>query len=183
MEFANCVYSFLAVSLGLAPPRDCPSMFGSIKDLHSVRRAWSSVWHQQCRRICSSPGIWLSRDVLGLRKGGFASIYTQLFAGFAISGFIHGAASMLVSRSFDDDEAIKCFLGQASIIMLEDHVIDLGKRMGFKDSRGWRMLGFVWTVLAIGWGVEPWVRRCVGNGSWVHDREFDFLGLGPGVIP
>jgi hypothetical protein len=182
MEFANAAYGTLSVATGLAHPRDCPPMFGSVSDLYSVRRAWSSVWHQQCRRICSAPGIWLTRDALALRKGSFASKYVQLFTGFFISGFIHGAASMLVSRSFDDDVAVKCFLGQAAIIMLEDHVIDLGKSLGFRDSRFWRMVGLAWTVLAIGWGVQPWVSKNIANGVWVHDREYDFLGIGPGIM-
>ena len=183
MEFVNALYGVVSVATGLANPRDCPPMFGSLGDLYSVRSAWSRVWHQQCRRICSAPGIWLTRDVLRLRKGSFASKYVQLFTGFAISGFIHGAASMLVSRSFNDDGTLKCFLGQAALIMLEDHVIDLGKNLGLKDSRFWRGVGFLWTVLAIGWSVEPWVRQCIGNGVWVHDRENDFLGIGAGIVP
>jgi hypothetical protein len=183
MEFANAAYGTLSVATGLAHPRDCPPMFGSLSDLYSVRMAWSKVWHQQCRRICSAPGIWLTRDVLVLKKGSFASKYVQLFTGFFISGFIHGAASMLVSRSFDDDGAVKCFLGQATIIMLEDHVIDFGKSLGFRDSGLWRVVGFAWTVLAIGWGVQPWVSKNIANGVWVHDREYDFLGIGPGIMP
>jgi hypothetical protein len=183
MEFANALYGTIFVATGLANPRDCPPMFGSLSHLYSVRQAWSKVWHQQCRRICSAPGIWVTKDVLMLRKGGFASKYVQLFTGFLISGFIHGGASMLVSRSFNDDSALRCFLGQAAMIMVEDHVIDFGKSLGFKDSVFWRTVGFLWTVFAIGWGVEPWVRGCVANGVWVHDREYDFFGIGPGVIP
>jgi hypothetical protein len=171
MEFVNALYGVVSVTAGLANPRDCPPMFGSLGDLYSVRSAWSRAWHQQCRRICSAPGIWLTRDVLFLRKGSFASKYVQLFTGFSISGFIHGAASMLVSRSFIDDGTLKCFLGQAALIVLEDHVIDLEKSLGLKDSRIWRGVCFLWNVLAIGWSVEPWVKLCIGNGVWVHDGE------------
>ncbi len=182
MEFLNSAYSILCVATYLANPRDCPSLFGKLSDLYSVRSAWSRVWHQQCRRMCSSPGIWLSRDVLGLRKGSFASKYVQLFVAFGISGWIHGVAGMFVNRAFDDDGAFMCFLGQAAIIMLEDHVIDLGKAMGFRDRVGWRVLGFFWTLVAIGCGVEGWFVKSIARGAWEHSREWDFLGIGPAIV-
>ena len=41
IEFANSAYGVLAVATGLANPRDCPSAFGDLKKLYSVRNAWS----------------------------------------------------------------------------------------------------------------------------------------------
>lgn len=41
MEFYNCAYGIVSVGTGLANPRDCPSAFGNLKDLWSVRNAWS----------------------------------------------------------------------------------------------------------------------------------------------
>jgi hypothetical protein len=141
-----------------------------------------SVWHQQCRRICSAPGIFLARDVLHLRRGSFASKYFQLFVGFGISGIVHGCASMFVHRSLNNDGAFAFFLAQAAIIMVEDHVIELGKRLGLKDSKFWRLVGFAWTVFAIGVSSEPWASRVIDNGMWVHDRALDVFGIGPGMI-
>lgn len=138
-----------------------------------------SVWHQQMRRLCSAPGIFLARDVLHLRKGSFASKYLQLLVGFGISGVVHAGASMLIHRSLEDDGAFAVFIGQAVIIMIEDHIIGLGKRLGFKDSVFWRLLGFVWTVLAIGASTEKWTSKVVGHGMWVHDRKPDYFGIGP----
>jgi len=182
MEFYNIAYGIVSVATGLANPRDCPSMFGRFRDLYSVRSAWSVVWHQQCRRICSPLSVWLARDVLGLRKGSFASKYVQLFVAFGISGLVHGVASMLVNCEFDDDGALWCFLLQAAIIMVEDHVIDLGKAMGFKDGLFWRVVGFVWMVGALGWSLEPWVGRNIARGVWVQNRELDLFGIGPVVV-
>jgi hypothetical protein len=140
-----------------------------------------SVWHQQCRRICSTPGTFLVRDVLRLRRGSFASKYVQLFSGFGVSAIVHGCAAMLVHRSFEDDGAFVCFVGQAAIIMVEDHAIDLGKRLGFKDSVFWRVVGFTWTVFVIGASMENWCSRSVGQGIWVHARARDVFGIGPKI--
>jgi hypothetical protein len=89
---------------------------------------------------------------------------------------------MLVNREFDDDGAFKCFLGQAAIIMLEDHAIGFGKRMGLRDGVFWRVVGFFWTLGVVGWSVEGWAVKTIGRGIWVHDRERDFLGIGPGMV-
>jgi hypothetical protein len=131
------------------------------------------------RRLCSAPGIFFARDVLHVRKGSFASKYLQLFVGFGISGVVHAGASILIHRSLEDDGAFAVFIGQAVIIMIEDHIIDLGKRLGFKDSVFWRLVGFVWTVLAIGASTEKWTSNVVGHGMWVHDRKPDYFGIGP----
>jgi hypothetical protein len=118
---------------------------------------------------------------LRLRRGSFASKYVQLFAGFGVSAIVHGCAAMLVHRSFEDDGAFVCFVGQAAIIMAEDHVIDLGKRLGFKDSKFWRVVGFAWTVFAIGASMENWCSRSVVQGIWVHARARDVFGIGPSI--
>jgi hypothetical protein len=133
------------------------------------------------REICSAPGTYLVRNVLKLRKGSFASKYIQLFATFGISGIIHGAASMLCHRSLEDDKAIKVFLLQAVIIMVEDYVIDFGKRLGLRDSLFWRLAGLTWTVMALSISLESWFDSQLHHGMWVHVREQDFFGVGPKI--
>jgi hypothetical protein len=117
-----------------------------------------------------------------LRKGSFASKYLQLFIGFGVSATVHGGASMMIHRSLEDDSAFACFLGQAAIIMIEDHIIDFGKRMGCKDSSLWRIVGFIWTVFAVGAGTQIWTSKLISSGMWVQDRQLDLLGIGPKII-
>ncbi|KAH7556534.1 hypothetical protein J3E72DRAFT_383847 [Bipolaris maydis] len=169
----------IAVALGFANPRDCPSGFGHVRDLWSVRQAWSSVWHQQLRFMCTAPAIWLTRDVFGFPKGSFGSRFVQLFVTFANSAIIHSGAAMLVNKAWSDDGGFVFFISQAVIILVEDHLITLGKKMGFRDNWMWRMVGLVWVVIMVGWTAEYWVRRHISYGIWVHERSPDLLGIGP----
>jgi hypothetical protein len=41
LEQANAAYGALSVATGLAKPRDCPSAFGDLRELVTVRKAWS----------------------------------------------------------------------------------------------------------------------------------------------
>ncbi|KAL6162273.1 hypothetical protein ACJQWK_11215 [Exserohilum turcicum] len=179
LEIMHTLYAIISVSSGLANPRDCPSGFGRLRDLWSVRQAWSSVWHQQCRRLCAAPSLWLARNGLGLKKGSFASKYVQLFAAFTITGAVHAFGSMMIAHSWDDTGSWRFFLTQAAIIMVEDHVIALGKKLGCRDSARWRLLGFVWVVLIMGCTFEDYFRHMVRQKVWVHGYMPDFFGIGP----
>lgn len=41
VEMANVVYGILAVLLGFAAPRECPSLFGDLKKMYTLRNCWS----------------------------------------------------------------------------------------------------------------------------------------------
>jgi hypothetical protein len=112
----------------------------------------------------------------------FASKYLQLFVAFGISGMVHSGATMMFSHSFNDDGAFLYFIGQAGIIMVEDHVVDLGKQLGFADSLFWRLVGCMWTVLAIGATTQVWLSAQMKHGMWAHDRAHDFFGVGPKMV-
>lgn len=88
---------------------------------------------------------------------------------------------MLVHRSFEDDTAFTFFFTQAFFIMIEDHIIDFGKSLGFKDSLVWRVVGLFWTVCMIGATCENWTGSVIRHGMWIHDREVDWFGIGPKI--
>jgi hypothetical protein len=41
LEQANAIYGAVGVATGLARPRDCPNAFGNVRELFTVRNAWS----------------------------------------------------------------------------------------------------------------------------------------------
>jgi hypothetical protein len=116
--------------------------------------------------------------VLHLRKGSFASKYLQLFVGFYISAAMHGMASMLCERSFQDDGGwYGALMTQAIAIMVEDHVIKLGRYLGLRPSIFWKLVGCVWVILWLGWSMRGQLDVALDRGMWIHHRIGDFLGL------
>jgi len=106
----------------------------------------------------------------------------QLFVGFGVSAFAHAGAPLLIFCAPVNDGSVAFFMGQAAIIMLEDHVVDLGKKLGLRDSMQWRCVGLVWTVFAVGASFQRWSSTSVGHGMWIHDRRSDWFGIGPSVV-
>lgn len=86
---------------------------------------------------------------------------------------------MLCHGSLNDDAAIQVFVAQAAIIFVEDHLIDIGKRVGLRDSLFWRLVGLIWTVVAVGVSTERWTGSLLEHGILMHDREPDWFGIGP----
>lgn len=41
LELMNTVNGIVQVTIGIANPRDCPSAFGDLKELITVRQAWA----------------------------------------------------------------------------------------------------------------------------------------------
>lgn len=179
LEMMNCLIGVVSVLSGLAPPNECPRLFGDLRDMYTVRRSWSVTWHQIMRRICSMSGIFLARDVFHLAKGTFASKYLQLFVGFLVSGTAHSGAAMANARTFRDNGEISFFIAQAVIILIEDHIIDFGRKLGVQDSRTLRILGHLWTIMWFGYSLRPWASGMVGKGLWIHNRSVDIFGIGP----
>jgi hypothetical protein len=88
---------------------------------------------------------------------------------------------MLCHGSLEEDGAFLAFLLQAPIILIEDHVISIGKSFGLRDSLFWRLVGFAWTILAIGVSLDSWIDSQLRHGMWVQAREPDWFGIGPRI--
>jgi hypothetical protein len=86
---------------------------------------------------------------------------------------------MLIHRSLQDDAAFAFFMGQAVIIMIEDHIIDFGKSLGLKDTLFWRLVGLAWVFVVMGATLQSWSDRLIDCGMWIHRRQPDWFGLGP----
>lgn len=166
------------VALRLWLPEQCPSVFGSLAHLYTVRNLWGKYWHQMMRRAASFWGQLVARDLLRLRKGSFGSRYVQLFVGFFVTGAIH-AYPAYVYLGHDLGEW-NFYIGQAAAIMFEDHIIALGKRMGFREGPLWRAVGFVWVVAWFSWSLPWWSGQMIQTGQLLSEPpQFGPLNLDP----
>lgn len=60
------------------------------------------------------------------------------------------------------------FLAQAAVITLEDAVVALGRRVGIRDSRAARGLGYAWTVAWLMYVTPFYIDWAVQAGLGTH---------------
>lgn len=97
------------------------------------------------RQLTASGGKACCR-ALGLRPGSRASSYTQLYVGFAVSGFLHCGGDLLVSPSLFG-ASFPFFIAQAFAITFEDAVIGLVRRSGIKVPVSIaHTVGYAWAI-------------------------------------
>ena len=159
MSGVYVIGSILSVATGLYEPRDWPHLFGSPFDAYTVRKCWgyvltiisfghpltksdSRVWHQLLRKILTSNSNFLA-SALRLPKGRFTT-YFKLFTSFFISGLIHATAAYTLHQNFSQGKSVQFFFLQAVCITFEDAVIAIALRLGYKECRAFKLIGFVW---------------------------------------
>ena len=59
------------------------------------------------------------------------------------------------------------FGSQIVAIFIEERVIDMGRRLGIKESAWTRTLGYVWTFLSMAYTLRPWMDMQVSKGAFV----------------
>ncbi|TFY61677.1 hypothetical protein EVJ58_g4372 [Rhodofomes roseus] len=134
------------VALGFSLPRDWPEVYGRWSDSYTVRRFWGRTYHQLLRRLTAGIGKACCR-VLGLQPGSWASSYTQLYIGFAISGLLHCGGDLMVNPSLFGS-SFQFFISQAIAITFEDAVIGIIRRTGVKFPRSLaHLIGYSWAIV------------------------------------
>ncbi|KZT51254.1 hypothetical protein CALCODRAFT_443354 [Calocera cornea HHB12733] len=159
-------HAFLAgasVGMGVSRPSEWPGLYGGVHQAYSMRRFWGRAWHDLFRRFLTSNSQYLSRTLLGLKKGSRLLPYVELYLAFLLSGAVHWVGTYAMLREHTAPAlTVLFFVLQAVVITLEDFLVALGTRWGIKDSWRVRALGYVWVA---GWIVlltpvrtEPLIR-------------------------
>ncbi|KAK0219376.1 membrane bound O-acyl transferase family-domain-containing protein [Armillaria nabsnona] len=141
-------YGFLTivvVGIGLWRPEECPWMYGHLRGAYTYRRFWGLVWHQVFRRPFTSPGRYLSREVLKLPRGSYASSLIQLYMAFFLSASLHLVMIYGGVKTWELDVFV-VFFAQAGIVTLETVIISLGQRLGVPEHQAWRYVGYIWVA-------------------------------------
>ncbi|EKG10411.1 Cytochrome P450 [Macrophomina phaseolina MS6] len=143
LQLPYYIFATLTVALGISHPEQWPPIMGAFSvDSWSVRNFWGKCWHQQIRRSISTltePAVRLLR----LPEKGLIARYVKIYVAFLSTAACHHLGAYLISRTHGDMYWL--WLSQATVIMLEDFVIWLGKKAGVRDSALIRSVGFVWT--------------------------------------
>ena len=202
-----CAYSMVAalsVAIGMYDTWEWPPLMGSIDDAWTVRQMWSAVYHQTFRRVCinpmtptcrhsftdelqmlSQPATRIAR-LLGLRKGGFASRYTQLYLTFALSCFVHQFQMFNVTRK--DMGEFAFFMSQPVAMTVEDFVQWIWRKARGGSSQDWerfeKAVGAMWTMIWFSFSLHLYIRGLV-EAEVIRDwlMGYDPLVVGASLSP
>ncbi|TFY59551.1 hypothetical protein EVG20_g7751 [Dentipellis fragilis] len=156
------VPALCTVALRTSNPEDWPDMFGKWSDCYTIRKFWGKSWHQMLRRHGTSMGRWVCNK-LGFQRGTTGSSYTQLYVAFFLSGVMHMGGDYMVNPALIGS-SFPFFIYQAIAITAEDTVIALGKRMGMRESRATRVLGYGCTFAWLSWSTAGYIDWSIGAG-------------------
>ncbi|BCS27914.1 putative toxin biosynthesis protein (GliH) [Aspergillus puulaauensis] len=136
--------SMLFVGLHFSTPDRWPSLFGSVRDLYTVRNFWGRVWHQIFRQIFTRCGDIVA-GALGAEKSTLLYKYSKLYVAFLVSGVQHYACALLIPSTAYGWGMFWQMPAYAAVVTVEDALKHYGKRAGISDSNFVRALGYIWT--------------------------------------
>ncbi|KAI6122675.1 hypothetical protein EDD16DRAFT_1570541 [Pisolithus croceorrhizus] len=172
----HCVLAVLAVSVNFDEPQAWPQPFGHWKNAYTIRKFWGKVWHQFFRhdltlfgphRPKRNPWDPVSTEYSSAgnlrEREPWGTSYRRLCYAFVCSAFVHVCGDIVLqfrirndlsstgaSKVMDAPNVIgysaPYFLLQPVGVLVEDAVIEVGKRMGLKEGTWTRMVGYVWVV-------------------------------------
>ena len=85
------------------------------------------------RRPCAEAGK-IVKSLCRFRTGSFASKYSQIWVGFAVSAMIHHAGAIVSMLEDSGRWQVVYFCIQPIGIMIEDGVMGIAKRCGFQKT-------------------------------------------------
>ena len=91
---------------------------------------------------------------------------------FFISGLIHAAGDYILHQNFSKSQSIQFFVLQAVCITFEDAVIAIASRLGYKQSKAFKLIGFIWVFAWFTFCIPMWLNPAVHPGTM---REGDHV--------
>ncbi|KAF3395269.1 Acetyltransferase pyr8 [Talaromyces pinophilus] len=153
------------VAIGVNGVRDWRPLFGSVREIYSLRQFWGKFWHQNLRRMISEPVEFVAHKVLRLSSKGILQRYIKIVLSFYLSGVTHAIADIASNLSWAEQLTVEFFVLQAVGIIIEDTVqagwrfLNGQTRTGRQNPpRLWiRFVGGLWVALFLIWSTPRWV--------------------------
>jgi hypothetical protein len=101
---------------------------------------------------------------LDLQKGTKASAYVQLYSAFFLSAVLHVVSDYKMHRSLAQSGSLLFFALQPIAITLEDFVLFVARRVGFKPAVWWKLMGYTWVSAWFLYVYSPWLSPMVDGG-------------------
>ena len=157
MSAIYVVVSIVAVATGLYEPGDWPHIFGTPLDADTVRKCWgyvltiflllyppqqnlySCVWHQMFCRMFTSNSNFLARPFRLPPKRHIISNFTRSSLDSSTKPRTTTCTRISLKGRPSD-----FFVLQAVAITFEDALIAIASRLGYKESKTFKLIGFIW---------------------------------------
>ncbi|KAF5964586.1 hypothetical protein FBULB1_12693 [Fusarium bulbicola] len=151
MDIGYHVACMIGVSSGLFWTRieDVYPVNGPWVECYTLSRFWNRTWHQNFRRGLQIPSRVVARRVVRAPRGSMLSRQTQSYFAFTLSGLYHWAAAKIAAPSESFTRTLTFFLLMPNILLLEDLVIRFAQENLRWRGSWWRIVGLVWTFLAL----------------------------------
>ncbi|KAK7914119.1 membrane bound O-acyl transferase family-domain-containing protein [Apiospora marii] len=151
------VAAFFCVATGMSDPGDWPPFNGPLTETYSLRRFWSTFWHQINTHRLNAISSFLLHDVLRLSRGTKFVRYLRIWLIFLLSGIMHVAIDVASGIPLQHSGAMKFFAIQPLGVFIEDMFLALynsGSESPSipKTTRLWqRCIGWAWLGLWMAW--------------------------------
>ncbi|KAI6107996.1 hypothetical protein F5141DRAFT_1215754 [Pisolithus sp. B1] len=127
----HCASAVLAVGANLDEPQAWPQLFGHRKDAYTIRKFWGKMWHQILRHDLTLFGPHRPKrnpwDPVSAEHSSASNLYVVLQF-----GIWNDLSSISASKPVG--------------VLVEDAVMEVGKRTGLKEGTWARMAGYAWVV-------------------------------------
>ena len=77
----------------------------------------------------------------------------------------------MLFQNFSEGTSIRFFLLQAAGITLEDAVIALGSRLGYKESKAFKLIGFAWVFAWFAFSMPMFLDPQVQGGHLLREGK------------
>ncbi|KAI6047544.1 membrane bound O-acyl transferase family-domain-containing protein [Pisolithus marmoratus] len=183
LNWMYSLVSVIAVWTTLYEPRSWPAPFGKWEDAYTIRRFWGRTWHQFTRLTLTTFGPhrhrrrpWdntSSSDPKTKERDPWIKSYIRLCNAFACSAFMHTCGDVVLQFKIWEKAlpiinsqktnhpnvigfSVPFFMLQPIGVLIEDAVVEVGKRIGLK-KRGWvKVVGYLWVSLWISYSAHFW---------------------------
>lgn len=200
----------VAVAINHSEPQAWPHPFGHWKDAYTIRRFWGRTWHQNCRYIFTAFGPhrynrrpWdelPSADPSPRNpKDSWSRSYIRICNAFVCSALFHVCVDVAVQfrlwqkyssmgmlssgkgyAPFVIGVSASFYLLQPLGVLVEDAVMEVGKRLGVKAGLTTKLIGYVWVWVWVSFTLVP---SFDGLRTAIHTAFPEFeLGSGTTVI-
>ncbi|KAI6019184.1 hypothetical protein EDC04DRAFT_2576000 [Pisolithus marmoratus] len=182
----HCVLAVVVVGANLDEPQAWPQPFGHFKDACTIRKFWGYTWQQFFRHVVHSEHSSVSKPK---EREPWATRYRRLCYAFMCSAFVHLCGDIVLQCPNMIGYSVPYFLLQPVGVLVEDAVMEVGKRVGVKEGIWTRMIGYAWVLVFTGFSyplmldgltkafqVEQWVGEGAGAKATlievIADRVF-----------